>query len=103
MQAITIIGACAAVASTVSFVPQAWKIIKTRRTQDISTVMYAVTVGGFGMWTVYGILLAQWPLIFTNAVCLILSAFILAMKILPRRQKDAVADAIDPTPPTSRT
>jgi MtN3 and saliva related transmembrane protein len=96
----TIVGACAAVASTVSFVPQAWKIIKSRRTHDISTVMYAVTVIGFGLWTAYGIILGQWPLIFTNATCLILSGFILTMKVLPRRQKEALADAIDPTNPT---
>jgi MtN3 and saliva related transmembrane protein len=99
LEPITIIGACAAVASTVSFVPQAWKIIKSRRTHDISTTMYTVTVIGFGLWTVYGILLAQWPLIVTNAVCLILSAFILTMKILPRRQRDTIADAMDPGVP----
>jgi MtN3 and saliva related transmembrane protein len=96
LEPITIIGACAAVASTVSFVPQAWKIIKSRRTSDISAAMYAVTVIGFALWTAYGVMLAQWPLIFTNAICLVLSAFILAMKLLPRRQKNAIADALDP-------
>lgn len=96
METATIIGVCATVASTVSFVPQAWKIIKSRRTDDISTGMYAVTVIGFALWTAYGLILVQWPLIFTNGVCLILSAFILTMKILPSRQKDAVADALDP-------
>jgi MtN3 and saliva related transmembrane protein len=48
------------------------------------------------LWTAYGVLLAQWPLIATNAICLLLSAFILAMKILPRRRKEAVAEALDP-------
>jgi MtN3 and saliva related transmembrane protein len=99
MEPATVIGACATVASTVSFVPQAWKIIKSRQTHDISTGMYAVTVVGFALWTAYGIVLEQWPLIATNAICLILSAFILTMKILPRRQKEALADAIDPTTP----
>ena len=100
MEPITIIGIAAAIASTVSFAPQAWKIIKSRRTHDISTGMYTVTVIGFALWTAYGIMLAQWPLIFTNTTCLILSAFILTMKILPRRQKDAVAQALDPTTPS---
>jgi MtN3 and saliva related transmembrane protein len=80
----------------VSFVPQAWKIIKSRRTEDISAVMYAVTVLGFALWTAYGVMLGQWPLIFTNSICLMLSAFILLMKLLPRRQKNAIADALDP-------
>lgn len=96
METATIIGIGATVASTVSFMPQAWKIIKSRQTHDISTVMYAVTVIGFALWMIYGVVLAQWPLIVTNGLCLILSAFILMMKILPRREKNAVADALDP-------
>lgn len=43
----------------------------------------------------------EWPIIITNGVCLILSAFILLMTVLPRGKKEAVADAIDPT--TKRT
>lgn len=43
----------------------------------------------------------EWPIIITNGVCLLLSAFILLMTVLPRAKKDAVADAIDPT--TRRT
>jgi MtN3 and saliva related transmembrane protein len=96
LETATIIGICATIASTVSFTPQAWKIIKSRQTHDISTAMYAITVIGFALWTVYGLVLVQWPLIFTNGFCLILSAFILTMKILPRREKNAVADALDP-------
>jgi MtN3 and saliva related transmembrane protein len=93
----TLIGACAAAASTVSFTPQAWKIIRSRQTADISAGMYVLTVTGFALWTVYGIMLGKWPLIATNTICLALSAFILMMKLLPRRQKNMVADAIDPT------
>lgn len=93
---ITIIGSGAAVASTASFTPQAWKVIKSRRTHDISAGMYALTVCGFALWTTYGVLLDQWPLIVTNAICLALSGFILTMKLLPRPKKDAVAQALVP-------
>lgn len=96
MDLVTIIGSGAAVASTVSFVPQAWKIVKSRHTHDISAVMYAFTVCGFALWTAYGVLLEAWPLIVTNAICLVLSAFILTMKLLPRREKEAVAHALVP-------
>src|ERR1039458_1741764 len=37
-------GALAAIASTASFAPQAWKIIKTRETKNLSTIMYGLTV-----------------------------------------------------------
>ncbi len=96
MDAPTVIGALATIASTVSFTPQAWKIIKSRRTKDISAAMYTVTVTGFSLWTAYGVLLKQWPLIVTNGLCLLLSGFILAMKLLPQKEKEAVADTLDP-------
>lgn len=96
MQLVTIIGSLAAIASTVSFTPQAWKIIRTRDTDAISAGMYALTVTGFALWTAYGVMLGQWPLIVTNSICLLLSAFILTMKLLPRRERDKVADVLDP-------
>ncbi len=45
-----VIGTGAALVSTVSFLPQAWKIIRTRNTSGISTGMYAMTVAGFLLW-----------------------------------------------------
>ena len=91
-----IIGYVAACCSMISFTPQAWKIIKSRETKDISAGMYAFTVTGFALWLAFGAMLGQWPIIISNFVCLVLSAFILLMTLLPRRQKEAVADAIDP-------
>lgn len=96
MEPAVIFGWLATAASTISFVPQAWKIIRTRETEDISLLMYAVTVFGFACWTTYGALLGKWPIIVTNSICFTLSAFILVMKLLPKREKDAVADALDP-------
>lgn len=96
MDLVTVIGSLAAAASTASFAPQAWKIIRSRRTRDISAGMYALTVCGFALWLAYGVLLAQWPLIATNAICFGLSGFILTMKLLPRRERDAVADTLTP-------
>jgi MtN3 and saliva related transmembrane protein len=96
MEPATIVGSFAALASTVSFTPQAWKIIKSRGTKDISAGMYTLTVTGFVLWTTYGILLKQWPIIVTNSICMLLAAFILMMKLLPRRERDKVADVLDP-------
>jgi MtN3 and saliva related transmembrane protein len=96
MDAASLVGAGATLASTTSFLPQAWKVIRTRDTAAISTGMYAVTVVGFALWLTYGLLLGALPLIITNSVCLALSGFILAMKLLPRHQRVAVAEALDP-------
>ncbi|GGC30938.1 hypothetical protein GCM10011504_06470 [Siccirubricoccus deserti] len=96
MDVATLVGAAATLASTTSFLPQAWKVIRTRDTAAISAGMYAVTVVGFALWLTYGLLLGALPLIVTNGICLALSAFILVMKLLPRQQKVAVAETLDP-------
>jgi len=96
MTLLSLLGGLAAIASTVSFTPQAVKIIRTRETKDISTGMYAITVTAFALWCAYGALSGQWPLIASNAICLLLSGFILVMKLLPRPAKNKVADAITP-------
>lgn len=91
-----LVGWLATAASTISFVPQAWKVIRTRETADISIWMYVITVSGFALWTLYGALLGAWPLIATNSICVTLSGFILAMTILPRRKREKLADTLDP-------
>lgn len=95
MDWITAAGTFAAICSVASFVPQAWRIVKSRDTGSISPAMYSLTVIGFALWTTYGVGLGQWPLIFTNGICLILAAFILVMTLLPQGKKEAAADAID--------
>jgi MtN3 and saliva related transmembrane protein len=95
MPLVAIVGTIAAICSTVSFAPQAWKIVRTRETKDISTGMYLFTVTGFAAWVTYGALLGQWPLIAANSICCVLSAFILMMKLLSRRGKNKVADAFE--------
>lgn len=94
MNAAILVGTLAAIASTVSFAPQAIKIIRSRDTKSISIGMYAITVTGFMLWISYGVLLESWPITLSNSACLILSGFILAMKLLPDNKK--VADAIEP-------
>ena len=76
MNLVSILGTAAAIASTVSFAPQALQIIRTRQTKDISLGMYTITVIGFALWCAYGVLLRQWPLIASNTICLALSGTI---------------------------
>ena len=88
----------AATLSMVSYVPQAWGIIRSRDTSGVSLKMYVITVTGFVTWLVYGLLLMQWAIIVQNVICLMLSSFILTMKLLPRPAKDKVADTLTPSP-----
>ncbi|KRE06277.1 hypothetical protein ASE61_25185 [Bosea sp. Root670] len=96
MNSVAVVGTVAALCSTISFVPQAWRIVRTRDTGAISPLTYSLTVTGFALWTAYGVGLGEWSLIATNSICFVLSAFILLMTLLPWATKDAVADRIDP-------
>lgn len=96
MDWVTVIGYLATLCSVTAFTPQAWKIIKTRDTSSISALMYGINVLGFALWLTYGVLKKDWALIITNVLILALSAFILAMILLPHAKKDAIADALDP-------
>jgi MtN3 and saliva related transmembrane protein len=74
-------GTAAAILTTVSFVPQAVKTLRTRETLAISLWMYALFTVGIACWFGYGIVLHSWPMIVSNAVTFVLAAAILALKL----------------------
>ena len=74
-------GYTAAAMTTLAFVPQAWKTIRTKDTRSISLGMYLVFTAGIAMWLVYGIALDSMPMILSNIVTFILSATILGLKL----------------------
>lgn len=67
----------AAFLTSVSFVPQAVLVIRTKRTAGISLLMYTMFVVGVALWLSYGILTRAMPLIVANSVTLTLSGSIL--------------------------
>lgn len=89
-----VIGTVAATLTIISFVPQAWKVIKTRDTHGLAKSMWLLSTTAFALWTVYGIVLGKLPIIIPNAICFLLAGFILTMKVLPRRKRDKVADVV---------
>ena len=75
------LGFLAATLTTVAFVPQAVKTLRTRDTSGISLGMYAVFTVGIACWFGYGVYLGSWPMIASNAVTFVLAATILALKL----------------------
>ena len=78
---ILIIGFAAATVTSISALPQLIKIIKTKRTKDLSLLMIFVLLGGIGLWTIYGILDRDWALIFANIIVVIIWGIILGYKL----------------------
>lgn len=71
----------AGVCSMISFIPQVGKILAERSAESVSLKMFAVTVTAFVLWTVYGVLLASWPIAVSNFVCLCLALTIVALRL----------------------
>ena len=78
------LGYLAAALTTASFVPQALQTFRTRNTEGISLVMYAMLVAGVALWAGYGIAIGSVPVIVANVVTLLLSASILVMTVRAR-------------------
>jgi MtN3 and saliva related transmembrane protein len=75
------IGDIAACLTTLSFFPQALRVLRTRDTGAISLVMYLLFTTGVALWGVYGLMTMQWSIIVANGVTVVLAALILAMKV----------------------
>jgi MtN3 and saliva related transmembrane protein len=78
---INTIGLLAGLLTTVAFVPQVMKIYRTKSGRDISARMFTMFSIGIALWLYYGVLLQSLPIILANAVTLILTLAILALKI----------------------
>lgn len=74
-------GYVAATLTTLAFVPQAWKTIRSKDTRSISLGMYVVFTIGIGFWLAYGFVLDSIPMILSNIVTFALSATILVLKL----------------------
>jgi MtN3 and saliva related transmembrane protein len=75
------IGALAALLTTASFVPQAYKVYQTRQTGDLSLGMFALFAVGVALWLVYGIFHQSVPIMAANFITLLLASYILLMKL----------------------
>lgn len=76
------LGFTAAFCTTVSFLPQAIKVIKTRDTASLSLAMYIIFTVGVALWLAYGIAKLDIVIITANVVTLVLAFIILCTKIV---------------------
>ena len=76
-----LVSALAATLTTAAFVPQALHIIRHKETKGISLVMYVAFASGVALWFVFGVLIHNWPVMVSNAITLMLTLAIVAMKL----------------------
>ena len=81
MDLTTLVGYAAGTLTTIAFIPQLLRALKTKSTADISLLMFLIFTTGVVMWLIYGALLGETPIVATNVVTLGLASAILWLKI----------------------
>jgi MtN3 and saliva related transmembrane protein len=75
------IGIIAGIFTASSLLPQAIKIIKEKKAEDVSIAMLLFLMTGVSLWIYYGILRDDLPIIITNCFSLLLNIITLSLKI----------------------
>ncbi len=75
------IGYIAGALTTFAFLPQVIRVWRTRSAGDISLGMYWTYTIGIALWLAYGVMIGSPPVIVANAVTLLLSGAVLALKL----------------------
>ncbi len=92
MTHVTVLGMVAGVMTTVSFLPQLFKVWRSKSASDLSFVMLFILNTGMLLWLIYGFLINDIAVIITHSVSLVLASMILVFKvkyqyIQPRRRR----------------
>jgi len=82
---IELIGLLAAVLTTVGFVPQLVKTLKTKDVEGISLTMYLIMFLGLLFWLTYGFLMDSFAIKFANIVSGLLVFSLIILKILYKK------------------
>jgi MtN3 and saliva related transmembrane protein len=75
-----LLGILAGTLTTISFIPQVFRIVQTRSAHDISWGMFTVFAAGTALWFAWGIAQGALPVIVANFITLVLSVVIMVLK-----------------------
>ncbi|HED31041.1 MAG TPA: hypothetical protein ENN50_05020 [Prosthecochloris aestuarii] len=75
------LGYAAGILTTIAFLPQAFKVFRTRQTRDISLIWAITMIAGVFLWLCYGYSKESIPMVLANSITLCLLSVILWFKI----------------------
>ena len=81
---IELIGLLAAILTTIAFIPQVYKVIKTKSVVGLSLTTYLIFTIGVLLWLIYGFLKSSISMIIGNGITFFL-AFLILYNILKKR------------------
>jgi MtN3 and saliva related transmembrane protein len=79
------IGVCAAILTSLSYIPQVRKAWPRGSTKDLSLHMLVVLTTGLLLWIGYGLLKSDWVIVAANSIGAALSTSVLVFKIRDTR------------------
>ena len=74
-------GYFAAILTTLAFLPQLIKTLKTQKAEDVSLITLVMFLTGVLSWIIYGYKIASTPILIANIITFILNMLILIFKI----------------------
>ena len=74
-------GYFAALLTTVAFLPQLIKTLRTKKADDVSLVTLVMFIIGLTSWIIYGYKISSIPILIANIITFILNVFILILKV----------------------
>ena len=75
-------GYFAAILTTLAFLPQLIKTLKTQKADDVSLITLIMFLTGVLSWVVYGYKISSVPILIANIITFILNFLILIFKII---------------------
>lgn len=81
MDWIEVCGHIGAFLSSVTFIPQVYRVWKTRSANDLSLTMMLIVFTSTIIWLVYAVALMLWPVILANSIIFILSLMLIYFKL----------------------
>jgi MtN3 and saliva related transmembrane protein len=81
MNWIEAMGLFGAFLTSITFIPQVYKVWQTKSVGDLSLVMMLIVVLSTIVWLTYGIALMLWPVIIANSIVCSLSILLVYFKL----------------------
>ncbi|WP_346239118.1 SemiSWEET family sugar transporter [Niabella insulamsoli] len=73
----TIIGVVASACTGVSLLPQLIKILREKKSSDLSLWVLLILISGLALWVTYGVLIDDWIIIISNSISLLINLCVL--------------------------
>lgn len=88
MSLITWIGVVASMLTALSLIPQLIKLLREKKSEDISVTMLLVLLSGLGLWVYYGTLKEDFIIIISNSVAFLINSVTLFFCIRYKKEQN---------------